>query len=192
MLPPSMLVAAYAAGYFPMGMDDGTIEWFSPDSRGILPLDGFHASRRLQRVIRSGRFAVTVDRAFRRVMEACAAGRDEGTWISDEILESYVELHRRGLAHSVEAWEGGELAGGLYGVSLGGAFFGESMFHRATDASKVAMAALVERLNTRGFVLLDTQWLTPFLATLGGVEIPREEYLARLQAALEVRAAFAD
>lgn len=192
MLPPSMLVAAYAAGYFPMGMDDGTIEWFSPDPRGILPLDGFHASRRLQRVIRSGRFAVTVDRAFRRVMEACAAGRDEGTWISDEILESYVELHRRGLAHSVEAWEGGELSGGLYGVSLGAAFFGESMFHRATDASKVAMAALVERLNTRGFVLLDTQWLTPFLATLGGVEIPREEYLARLQAALEVRAAFAD
>ena len=192
MLPPSMLVAAYAAGYFPMGLEDGTIEWFSPDPRGIVPLDGFHASRRLQRVIRSARFSITIDRAFRAVMEACAEGRDEGTWITDEILESYVELHRRGLAHSVEAWDGEALAGGLYGVSLGGAFFGESMFHRATDASKVAMAALVERLKARGFVLLDAQWLTPFLETLGGIEIPREEYLARLHAALEVRAAFAD
>ena len=192
MLTPSLLVAAYAAGYFPMGMDDGTIEWFSPDPRGILPLDGLHVSRRLQRVLRSRRFSVTVDRAFRPVMDACAAGRDEGTWITAEILESYTALHARGLAHSVEVWEGERLAGGLYGVSLGGAFFGESMFHRVTDASKVAIVALVGRLRDRGFTLLDTQWLTPFLASLGGVEIPRDEYLARLGTALESRLEFVD
>jgi leucyl/phenylalanyl-tRNA---protein transferase len=192
MLSPSLLVAAYAAGYFPMGMDDGTIEWFSPDPRGILPLDGFHASRRLARVVRSRRFSVSVDRAFRRVVEACAEGRDEGTWITAEILESYVALHERGVAHSVEVWDGEALAGGLYGVSLGGAFFGESMFHRVTDASKVAMVALVDRLRAREYVLLDTQWLTPFLESLGGIEIPRDEYLARLQSALQVRSGFGD
>jgi leucyl/phenylalanyl-tRNA---protein transferase len=192
MLSPSLLVAAYSAGYFPMGMDDGTIEWFSPDPRGILPLDGFHASRRLGRVLRSRRFSVSVDRAFRRVVEACAEGRDEGTWITGEILESYVALHERGLAHSVEVWDGDTLAGGLYGVSLGGAFFGESMFHRVADASKVAMAALVDRLRARGYVLLDTQWLTPFLESLGGIEIPRDEYVTRLQSALQVRCGFGD
>ena len=192
MLSPALLVEAYAEGYFPMGLDDGTIEWFSPDPRGILPLEGFHASRRLQRVMRAGRFGVTVDRAFRRVMEACAEHRDEGTWICAEILESYTELHRAGFAHSVEVWDGEVLAGGLYGVSLGGAFFGESMFHRATDASKVAVAALVDRLRARGYLLLDTQWLTPFLASLGGIEIPREAYLERLQSALEARAPFVD
>ena len=192
MLSPALLVAAYAEGYFPMGLDDGTIEWFSPDPRGIMPLDGFHASRRLGRVLRSRRFSVSVDRAFRRVMEACAEGRDEGTWITREILESYVALHERGVAHSVEVWDGETLAGGLYGVSLGGAFFGESMFHRVTDASKVAMAALIDRLRARGYVLLDTQWLTPFLESLGGIEIPRDEYLARLQSALRVRSGFGD
>jgi len=192
MLSPSLLVAAYAEGYFPMGMDDGTIEWFSPDPRGILPLDGFHASRRLRRVVRSRRFAVSVDRAFRSVMEACAGGREDGTWITEEILESYVALHEQGAAHSIEVWDGATLAGGLYGVSLGGAFFGESMFHRATDASKVALAALVDRLRGRRFALLDTQWRTPFLESLGGVEIPRDEYLARLRSALEVRTVFAD
>jgi leucyl/phenylalanyl-tRNA--protein transferase len=188
MLSPALLVEAYAEGYFPMGLDDGSIEWFSPDPRGILPLEAFHASRRLQRVMRAGRFGVTVDRAFRRVMEACAEDRDEGTWICAEILESYTALHGAGFAHSVEVWDGEALAGGLYGVSLGGAFFGESMFHRATDASKVAVAALVDRLRARGYVLLDTQWLTPFLASLGGIEIPRDAYLERLQTALEVRA----
>ena len=192
MLSPALLVAAYADGYFPMGTDEGTIEWFSPDPRGILPLEAFHASRRLQRVVRARRFAVTVDRAFRPVMDACAEHRDEGTWITGEILESYTALHGAGLAHSVEVWDGEALAGGLYGVSLGGAFFGESMFHRVTDASKVAMAALVDRLRARGYVLLDTQWLTPFLASLGGIEIPREAYLARLQSALEARAPFVD
>jgi leucyl/phenylalanyl-tRNA---protein transferase len=190
MLSPSLLVAAYAEGCFPMGLDDGTIEWFSPDPRGILPLEAFHASRRLQRVVRSRRFSVSVDRAFRPVMEACAGDRDEGTWITGEILESYTALHQAGFAHSVEVWDGDALAGGLYGVSLGGAFFGESMFHRVTDASKVAMAALVDRLRARGYTLLDTQWLTPFLASLGGIEIPRKAYLARLQSALDVRAQF--
>ena len=190
MLSPSLIVTAYAAGYFPMGMDDGTIEWFSPDPRGVLPLDLFHASRRLQRVVRSRRFPVTVDRAFPRVMEACAEGRDEGTWISGEILESYVALHERGIAHSVEVWDGEILAGGLYGVSLGGAFFGESMFHRVTDASKVAMAARGDRLRARGYTLLDTQWLTPFLETCGAIEIPRDDYLGRLQSALEIECRF--
>jgi leucyl/phenylalanyl-tRNA--protein transferase len=192
MLTPALLVAAYAEGYFPMGMDDGTIEWFSPDPRGILPLDALHVSRRLQRVVRARRFSVTFDRAFQRVMEACAAGRDEGTWITGEILESYAALHARGGAHSVEVWDGPALAGGLYGVSLGGAFFGESMFHRVTDASKVAIVALVDRLRARGYTLLDTQWLTPFLASLGGIEIPREAYLERLRSALEVRSGFVD
>jgi len=184
MLPPSLLVAAYEAGYFPMAMDDGEIQWYSPDPRGVLPLDRFHAPRRLLRVIRSGRFEVSTDRAFRQVMEACAADRDDGTWINGEILDSYCLLHEHGLAHSVEAWEGGELAGGLYGVSLNGAFFGESMFHRVSDASKVALWALVTRLRERGFSLLDIQWLTPFLERCGAVEIPRDEYLAALARAL--------
>jgi len=184
MLPPSLLVAAYEAGYFPMAMDDGEIQWYSPDPRGVLPLDRFHAPRRLLRVIRSGRFEVSTDRAFRQVMEACAADRDDGTWINGEILDSYCVLHEHGLAHSVEAWEGGELAGGLYGVSLNGAFFGESMFHRVSDASKVALWALVTRLREREFSLLDIQWLTPFLERCGAVEIPRDEYLAALARAL--------
>lgn len=179
-----LLVAAYQAGYFPMGMDDGQIGWFSPDPRGVLPLEAFHVSRRLARVLRSGRFAVTIDRDFRRVMRECAADRDEGTWINDEILDVYGQLHDRRLAHSVEVWADGALAGGLYGVCLGGAFFGESMFHRVTDASKVALASLVEHLQACGFLLLDTQWSTPFLETFGAVEIPRDEYLARLEAAL--------
>jgi leucyl/phenylalanyl-tRNA--protein transferase len=185
-----LLVAAYQAGYFPMGMDDGEIGWFSPDPRGVIPLDTFHVSKRLARVIRSGRFTVTLDRAFRQVMESCAADRDDGTWINDEILEVYCALHARHLAHSVEVWLDGALAGGLYGVSLGGAFFGESMFHRATDASKVALVSLVEHLRACGFLLLDTQWTTPFLETFGAVEVPRDVYLARLEQALGARCRF--
>ena len=184
MLSPSLLVGAYEAGYFPMAMDDGEIRWYSPDPRGVLPLDRFHAPRRLLRVVRSGRFEISVDRAFREVMEGCAADRQEGTWISAEILDSYCAMHERGLAHSVEVWGGGELAGGLYGVSLNGAFFGESMFHRVSDASKVALWTLVERLRDAKFRLLDIQWLTPFLASCGAVEIPRSEYLAVLAEAL--------
>jgi leucyl/phenylalanyl-tRNA---protein transferase len=192
MLPPSLIVAAYEAGFFPMAIDDGSIEWFSPDPRGILPLDGFHVPRRLLRVIRSRRFEVTVNGAFRDVVLGCAADREEGTWISDEIVESYCALHDRRMAHSVEVWSGADLAGGLYGVALKGAFFGESMFHRASDASKVALAALVGRLRDRGFRLLDVQWLTPFLAGCGAIEIPRVGYLERLQDALRAEARFDD
>ena len=190
MLSPALLVAAYETGYFPMAMDDGEIRWYSPDPRGILPLERFHAPRRLMRVIRSGRFEVSVDRAFRQVMEGCAADREDGTWINDEILDSYCALHELGLAHSVEAWESGALAGGLYGVSLNGAFFGESMFHRVSDASKVALWALVSRLRERSFVLLDIQWLTPFLGRCGAVEMPRERYLEALARALGSDAQF--
>ena len=192
MLSPSLLVAAYEAGYFPMAMEDGEIRWYSPDPRGILPLDMFHAPRRLLRVIRSRRFEVTVNRAFRDVMEACAADREEGTWINGEILDSYCALHDRRLAHSVEVWAGAELAGGLYGVALKGAFFGESMFHRVSDASKIALWALAGRLRERGFLLLDIQWLTPFLETCGAIEIPRDDYLERLKDALRVGARFDD
>jgi leucyl/phenylalanyl-tRNA--protein transferase len=173
-----------------MAMDDGEIRWYSPDPRGVLPLDRFHAPRRLVRVIRSRRFEISIDRAFRAVMESCAADREEGTWISGEILDSYCALHDHGLAHSIEVWAGGELAGGLYGVSLNGAFFGESMFHRVSDASKVALWALVERLRERRFLLLDVQWLTPFLEQCGAVEIPRDEYLQVLAGALSSETSF--
>ena len=190
MLAPSLLVAAYEAGYFPMAMDDGEIRWYSPDPRGVLPLDRFHAPRRLLRLVRSRRFEISRDRAFRDVMEACAADREDGTWINGEILDSYVALHELGLAHSVEVRDGGELVGGLYGVSLNGAFFGESMFRRVSDASKVALWALVEHLRDRRFRLLDIQWLTPFLASCGAVEVPRDQYLAALAEALASDARF--
>jgi leucyl/phenylalanyl-tRNA--protein transferase len=189
-LPPSLLVAAYRRGLFPMGMEDGEIGWFSPDPRGILPLDAFHAPRRLQRVARSGRFEIAIDRDFEGVMRACADRQDDGTWISEEIVESYLALHRLGVAHSVEAWRGGQLAGGLYGVHLGGAFFGESMFHRETDASKVALIALVERLRAYGFALLDIQWTTPHLEQFGAIDVPREDYLRRLASALSLSCRF--
>jgi leucyl/phenylalanyl-tRNA--protein transferase len=184
MIAPSLLVRAYQQGVFPMALEGGEIGWFSPDPRAILPLDTFHVPSRVARVVRQGRFEVTSDRDFAAVMRACAADREEGTWINDEIVESYVELHHRALAHSIECWHAGELAGGLYGVHLGGAFFGESMLHRVTDASKVALAALVERVKGRGFSLLDVQWLTPHLARFGAIEIPRREYLRRLKDAL--------
>lgn len=165
-----------------MGMPDGEIRWFSPDPRGILPLDRFHVPRRLARILRQGRFEVRVDTAFEEVIRACAAA-DE-TWITPEIESAYVGLHRQGKAHSVEAWLEDRLAGGLYGVSLGCAFFGESMFHRVTDASKVALHALVERLRARGYLLLDIQWVTPHLQQFGATEIPRREYLRLLQESL--------
>jgi leucyl/phenylalanyl-tRNA--protein transferase len=184
LIDASLLVHAYRQGVFPMAMEDDEIGWFSPDPRGVLPLDAVHVPARLARVIRSHRFEVGIDRDFEGVMRACAADRDEGTWISEEIIESYVALHRQGIAHSVEAWRAGRLAGGLYGVHLGGAFFGESMFHHETDASKVALVALVERLRDRGCSLLDIQWVTPHLARFGAVEIPRGEYLSRLARAL--------
>ncbi len=174
MIDPALLVRAYREGIFPMGLEDGSLGWFSPDPRGILPLDAFHVPARLARVIRRGTFEIRVDAGFETVMRACAARPDDdGTWITDEILESYAALHRLGLAHSVETWRSGALVGGLYGVHLGGAFFGESMFHRETDASKVALAALVDRLTRRGFLLLDIQWVTPHLEQFGAIEVPR-------------------
>ena len=182
-IDPELLLRAYALGWFPMGTGRrGRIEWFSPDPRGILPLDGFHAPSRLTRVVRQARFDVRIDTAFEAVMRACAT-RDE-TWITEDILNSYVALHRLGFGHSVETWQDGALVGGLYGIAIGGAFFGESMFHTVTDASKVALVALVERLRARGYELLDTQWVTPHLVQFGGTEIRRSDYLERLSAAL--------
>jgi leucyl/phenylalanyl-tRNA--protein transferase len=185
MIDPALLVRAYREGIFPMALEDGEIGWFSPDPRGILPLETFRVPTRLARVIRQGRFDIAVDRDFVGVMRACAADRDEGTWISQDIVDSYVALHRLGLAHSVETWRDSQLVGGLYGVHLGGAFFGESMFHRVTDASKVALAALVDRLTRGGFELLDVQWVTPHLAQFGAIEIPRVDYLRRLRRAVK-------
>jgi leucyl/phenylalanyl-tRNA--protein transferase len=189
-----LLVSAYASGWFPMAVEGGEIRWFSPDPRGIIPLEGFTVSRRLARLWRQGRFEIAVDRAFADVMRACAEidrdPGDPGTWITGEIIDSYVTLHARGLAHSVEAWRDGKLVGGLYGVSLGGAFFGESMFHRETDASKIALVALVERLRDRGYQLLDTQWSTPHLEQFGAIEVPRKDYLRRLERALRVNCRF--
>lgn len=190
-LDPSLLVRAYREGIFPMALEHGEIGWFSPDPRGILPLETFHVPARLARVIRQGQFQVVIDRDFTRVMRECAGQRDEGTWISDEILDAYSALHRLGLAHSVETWQDGELVGGLYGVHLGGAFFGESMFHRVTDASKVALVALVDRLTRHGFRLLDVQWTTPHLEQFGAMGIARREYLRRLRQALQVNCSFA-
>ncbi|MGI8671773.1 MAG: leucyl/phenylalanyl-tRNA--protein transferase [Luteitalea sp.] len=188
-IEPELLLRAYAAGWFPMATGRrGRIEWFSPDPRGILPLPTFHAPSRLTRVVRQARFEVLVNGDFERVMRACS-DRDE-TWITDDIIGSYVALHRLGFAHSVETWQDGALVGGLYGVAMGGAFFGESMFHTVSDASKVALVALVERLRARGFVLLDTQWVTPHLTQFGGIEIPRAEYFDRLAAALTLTCRF--
>ena len=177
-----------------MAVGEGDIRWFSPDPRGIIPLDTFHVPRRLARVIRRGAFRIEIDRRFEDVIRACAlAERDAdeaGTWIDQEILESYCALHDAGFAHSVEAWHEGKLAGGLYGVALGGAFFGESMFHHVTDASKVALAALVDRLRARGFRLLDTQWTTEHLEQFGAIDIPRSRYLRMLAEALELDRSF--
>jgi leucyl/phenylalanyl-tRNA---protein transferase len=189
-IPAPVLLRAYEAGWFPMSVE-GEVRWYSPDPRGVLPLDRFHVPDRLARVVRQGRFDIRVNTAFIEVIEACAARQQDETWIDEAIRASYVELHRLGAAHSVEAWQEGRLAGGLYGVALGGAFFGESMFHRVTDASKVALRALVERLRLRGYMLLDIQWVTPHLATFGAVEIPRRVYLQRLSAALRRACRFA-
>ena len=187
---PDVLVAAYANGVFPMDVD-GTIQWFSPDPRAIIELDALHVARRLRRVCRSGRFEIRLNSCFEEVVRECG-NRREGTWISEEIVTAYARLHELGLAHSVESWQASELAGGLYGVALGGAFFGESMFHRRTDASKVALVALVERMRDRGFELFDVQFLTPHLERFGAKEIPREAYLARLEAALAIDTRVAD
>ena len=189
-LTPELLVAAYANGIFPMDVD-GQIQWFSPNPRTIIPLDAFRSPRNIRQRYRNRHFEIRIDTCFEEVIRACADRRD-GTWISDEIVAAYTELHRLGLAHSVESWHQDELAGGLYGVALGGAFFGESMFYRQTDASKVALVALVERLKARGFVLLDVQFSTPHLERFGAVDIRRDEYLERLAEALKLAVTFID
>lgn len=190
-LSPQGLIFAYATGVFPMADEDGVLHWLAPDPRAILDLDTFQTTRSLRGVVRSGRFRVSVNEAFAEVIDRCA-DRHGGTWISPEIRQAYVRLHRLGLAHSVEAWAGDSLAGGLYGVSLGGAFFGESMFHRVTDASKVALVYLVEQMKNRGMALLDIQFMTDHLRRFGAVEIPREEYERRLFDALTMTTTFGD
>lgn len=187
-LTPEILLRAYAEGLFPMAerRGDPTLYWISPEMRGVIPLENFHVPRRLARTVRNGPFTITSDKAFRAVMEACAApgpGREE-SWINDEILRLYTALNASGHAHSLECWRDGKLVGGLYGVKLGAAFFGESMFSRERDASKVALVHLVEGLRAGGFVLLDTQFITGHLARFGAIEIPRAQYLRRLHDAL--------
>lgn len=183
-LSPGLLLEAYAQGIFPMseGRDDPEVFWVEPRRRGILPLDGLHVSRSLGRRLRRGRFRASFDADFAGVVAGCA--EREETWISGPIARAYAGLHALGHAHSVEVWEGEALVGGVYGVALGAAFFGESMFSRRTDASKVALAHLVGRLREGGFALFDTQFLTPHLASLGGVEVSRAEYRRRLRDAL--------
>lgn len=186
-LDPALLLKAYAAGIFPMadGRDAAEVYWVEPRKRGVLPLDGFRLSRSLTKTLKSGRFETTADRAFGAVVRLCAEEAEDrpSTWINHQIEASVALLHFSGHAHSIETWEGGQLVGGLYGVRLGRAFFGESMFSRATNASKVALAHLVARLRTGGFTLLDCQFITPHLASLGAIEIDRSDYLAALVSA---------
>jgi leucyl/phenylalanyl-tRNA--protein transferase len=184
------LLLAYRSGIFPWTVHP--ITWWSPDPRAIIDLAQFHVPRRLAKFMRQNPFEITCDRAFRRVMEACATpapGR-ESTWITPEFIEAYTRLHDQGHAHSVECWQAGGLVGGIYGVSIGGFFAGESMFHRAANASKVALCHLVERLRERGFALFDIQMITPATRRFGAVEISRLEYLKRLAAAVERKCSF--
>ncbi|WP_376794457.1 leucyl/phenylalanyl-tRNA--protein transferase [Thermogemmatispora sp.] len=183
-LDVATVVYAYTRGLFPMADSRGCIHWYAPDPRAILEHERLHISRSLRATLRKGIYEIRMDSAFTEVMRACAA-REE-TWISETFIETYTQLHHLGLAHSVEAWRDGQLVGGLYGVSLRGAFMGESMFSRAPDASKVCLVALVEHLKSRGYVLHDVQFLTPHLASLGASEIPRREYERRLRSALQL------
>lgn len=192
-LTPDILIAAYSQGIFPMADDDGSLGWYEPNIRAVIPLDEFRAPRRLARTVRSGRFEVRYDTAFAAVMRACAAPAPdrESTWISEEMVGAYSELHRLGLAHCVECWREGRLVGGLYGVAIRGLFAGESMFHLERDASKVALVHLVERLRRGGFVLLDSQYIVgEHMLQFGTVEISRAEYHRRLRHALSVDASF--
>ena len=193
-ITPEVLLKAYACGIFPMseGADDPGLFWVEPKVRGILPLDGFHAPRRLMRTVRQRQFDVRCDTAFADIIDLCAqvaADRSE-TWINGRIRELYVELHRLGHAHSVECWREGRLVGGLYGVALGGAFFGESMVSRERDASKVALVHLVDRLRAGGFTLLDTQFVTSHLETFGAIRVPKSTYEKMLDEALATPADF--
>ncbi len=191
---PEMLLRAYGLGIFPMAesRDDPRLFWVDPDTRGVIPLDAFHLSRRLARRVRSGVFEPRIDSDFSGVIQACAEPRPghPETWINDQIVALYAALFERGHVHTVECWREGRLVGGLYGVSLRGAFFGESMFSRETDASKVALVHLVDLLRDRGFRLLDVQFLTPHLETLGAIEVSRADYQEMLRDALDVDARF--
>jgi leucyl/phenylalanyl-tRNA--protein transferase len=194
-ITPEVLLRAYACGIFPMAesVDDPSLFWVEPEIRGLIPLDGFRLASRLARTVRSDAFRVTINTAFKAVIDGCAEphpGRND-TWINRRIRELYIGLHAIGHCHSVEAWQDDELVGGLYGVSLGRAFFGESMFHRARDASKVALVHLVARLIAGGFVLLDTQFVTDHLRSFGAIEVPRRRYRAMLDAAITGHADFA-
>ncbi len=182
-LEPNKVVWAYSQGIFPMADENGEIHWYAPDPRAILEHAHLHISRSLRATIRKGIYEIRMDCAFEQVMRSC--GSREETWINEEFIKTYTYLHRCNLAHSVEAWKDGQLVGGLYGITLGAAFMGESMFSYATDASKVCLVALVEHLRARGYTLHDTQFLTPHLATLGVSEIPRSEYERRLELAIK-------
>lgn len=187
-IAPDLLLEAYAGGMFPMAMENGEMGWFSPDPRGIIPIREFHIPHGLKKVLRKNPFDVKINTAFADIMRGCADR--ESTWISDMIHRSYVKLHELGFAHSVEIWQENQLVGGLYGVSMGGAFFGESMFSKVPNASKVALATLVARLDERGYTLLDTQWVTEHLTQFGAHEIPRATYLKRLNKALNWHCTF--
>ena len=194
-ITPEVLLKAYACGIFPMAesADDNTLYWIEPENRGVIPMEGFRIASRLARTVRSDRFMVTVNRDFDSVIAGCAApqpGRGR-TWINTRIRNLYRKLHERGHCHSIEVYDGDALVGGLYGVTLARAFFGESMFHTARDASKVALVHLVARLRAGGFLLLDTQFVTDHLKTFGAIEIPRREYHKELEAALVGQAVFA-
>lgn len=189
MIPADLLLYAYRSGAFPMAMEDGEIGWFSPNPRTVLPLDErFHVPHGLRRTLKKQPFEIRLNTAFIEVMRGCAQRKE--TWINSEISESYEQLHTLGHAHSVESWQEGRLVGGLYGVAIGGAFFGESMFHTVTDASKVALHALVTRLRERGFSLLDTQWTTTHLKTFGACEISRAKYLRVLRGCVDADCRF--
>lgn len=193
-IPTDLLLKAYASGVFPMAESaaDPEVFWVRPETRGVIPLNTFHIPKSLAKTIRQGKFEVTIDQDFEGVIDGCAESREErrNTWINGPIREAYVELFRRGHCHSVEAWRDGRLAGGLYGVSLGRAFFGESMFSRARDASKVCLVRLVERLKERNFILLDTQFTTEHLKRFGAIDVPRRKYERLLEEALEGQARF--
>jgi leucyl/phenylalanyl-tRNA--protein transferase len=193
-LTPEIMLRAYAAGIFPMAesRDDKKLYWIDPETRGILPLDSFHLPRRLRRTLRLNPYEVRANTAFEEVLRCCAESthRRPNTWINQEILHLYAGLHAMGHAHSVECWRQGKLIGGLYGVSLGAAFFGESMFSRESNASKVALVHLVARLHRGGFKLLDTQFVTPHLRQFGTIDISRDEYHRRLADALKTQASF--
>jgi len=191
-LSAEQLIYAYASGYFPMGDEADEIRWYNPDPRAIIPIESYAPAKSLRPILNKGTFDCRINQAFEQVMRHCSQPRsvDDGIWISDEIIQAYTELHRLGLAHSVEVYIDGKLVGGLYGVCLGGAFFGESMFSLVSNASKVAFHHLLVRLRDRGFALLDTQFINDHVQRLGAIEIPQAEYLNRLQKALDKKCNF--